>query len=96
MISLQRGDSGIAKTDIFVTNFQKSEDLQSKTITLGGLRAEATRFGGGDPSVLGGHLGNRAFWLLQATFTHESIYKPTRSTGPKILQTYKPTGPTNL
>ena len=47
------------KCDTFVTDFQKIKDVFSKTMRFGGLRAEATPFGDGDPSVFWPYLPTR-------------------------------------
>ena len=69
------------------------KDVLSKTITFGSLRAEGTRFGGGDPCLLG------PTWkqdILAATSihpasTHLQAYRTYLSTNLQAYRTYKPT-----
>ena len=40
-------------------------------------------------ATFGGPPTNQDTLLLQATFTYEAIYKPTKTSGTKMLQTYE-------
>ena len=70
--------------DTFVTNFQKGEDVLSNTVTFVKTHGSEVAI-----NLSLGAPNKQHIWLVQGTFTHESIYKLTRSTGPEILQTYK-------
>ena len=69
------------------------KDVLSKTITFGSLRAEGTRFGGGDPLLQG------PTWkqdILAATSIHPAstllqAYRTYLSTNLETYRTYKPT-----
>ena len=79
----------------FVTNFQKSKDLQSINLTFGSLRSEGTRFGGGDPFLQGPtrKQDNLATTSIHLASTVLQAYRTYLSTN---LETYKTYEPTNL
>ena len=58
---------------------------------FGGLRAETTRFGGGDRIVFGPILttNTSGSCKLHSYIRHLQAYKPTRTSGTKMIQTYK-------